>query len=609
MASPFERAFNPAFQQASAAAMKSLDDERQENRFQQRMLEQRQHDAKLLEDSKAYAANLLKDSNKLAAQRTEQANFLINYQNAIAAGVPASALEGMTWENNAAILAMTGRETQGRKEGGNQALTGTFAPFNYGTDNTPEARGYRQQADTTITGWNTADEAAQRAADLRGVMRSEVDSATLKEAEARFKAVTGQPIPKGSTAASLNVGIEAYNKEITGSEEYKKALDEAEKEVGEPLEGGMSIEKLKSITSNVNAVNAFNIERAKVGLPPLSRWTDQDVQIPRVQGKPEIRTLTPTDHGNLEAAKKSTALADFRKEIDIRAISSGKADAISKATDAISRVEGIPKKLRDAMASGSYEQRANAAMEILSYVRNVPIENIKGENVGFRLVYANPPELRDSGVGAGVGAGVGGVVGGGELEFGPQLSPTAAQDAAAEKAAAEKATAAKAAKADQADIDKAVAIGNAAATVRKQQITDEIEAKWKAGLFDARTGNAQKAVIESVIKRGGIKLEDVVGEFSDLALGINALSRTQSRNGLIDAKNNYRLTVQAADIKNQSVSEMAKKQELVTKAATRLKEANLAVELFDEELQGIKNNKFTPRIRGSSSKFQPQPTR
>ena len=59
MASPFERAFNPAFQQASAAAMKSLDDERQENRFQQRMLEQRQYDASLLEGSKAYAANLL----------------------------------------------------------------------------------------------------------------------------------------------------------------------------------------------------------------------------------------------------------------------------------------------------------------------------------------------------------------------------------------------------------------------------------------------------------------------------------------------------------------------------------------------------------------------
>ena len=608
MASPFERAFNPAFQQASAAAMKSLDDERQENRFQQRMLEQRQYDASLLEGSKAYAAELLKGSTKidqdridaatkLAAQRTEQANFPINYRLAIEAGVPASALEGMTWENNAAILAMTGREAQGRKEGEQWASTGALPTLTNLFGETPDARGVLKKFDAMNAERKVADAATETAAKLRSTVSGEQAAQVLTGKREEYFAKTGRVADLEDNVASLNKKIDDYNKDITESEGYKGALDEAEQEVGEPLKGGLPLEKLKSITFNVKAVNAFNIERAKVGLPPLSRWTDPDVQIPRVQGKPEIRTLTPTDHGNLEAAKKSTALADFRKEIDIRAISSGKGDAISKATDAISRVEGIPKKLRDAMASGSYEERANAAMEILSYVRSVPIENLKGETTGFRLVYANPPELRDSGVG------------GGELEFGPQPSPTAAQDAAAEKAAAAQAAAAKAAKADQANIDKAVAIGNAAATVRKQQITDGIKAKWDAGLFDARTGNAQRAVIESVIKRGGIKLEDVVGDFSSLAFQINSRNYLNSRDGLENAQDKYLDAVKAAAIPNQSVSERASKQKMVTEATEQLKQAKLTMELLDEELQGIKNNKFTPRIRGSSSKFQPQPTR
>ena len=600
MASPFERAFNPAFQQASAAAMKSLDDERQENRFQQRMLEQRQYDAGLLEGSKAYAANLLKDSikidqdridaaTKLAAQKIEDATAESLIADLFKIGTPpklvseARNIGGVTGLRS---LLQQGQDNQSRAEsdwagGQGVRLGSTF------DEQTPYGQAYRKSE------LKHAEKSAtiQADADLRSVVSSEVDSATLKEAEARFKAVTGQPIPKGSTAASLNVGIEAYNKEITGSEEYKKALDELEQALGKPVEGGLPLEKLKSMLSDVKAIDAMNIRRAGAELLPLPRWIDPDVQIPKVQGKQEIRALRAMDHAEVTAAERSTALADFRNKVDISAISDGDTTAINNAIDALKSVQGLPKSLRDAMASGNRSVMTRAAMEIRSYVRNFPIENQKGEHAGFRLVYANPPEL--AGVGAGVGAG---------LEFGPPPPPDAAAYAAAKKAATQAA-------ADKAEIDNTVATANAALTVRNQQITDGIKAKWKAGLFDARTGNAQKAVIESVIKSGGIKLEDVVGEFSSLAFQINHRNYLNSWDGLENAQDKYLDAVKAAAIPNQSVSEMAKKQELVTKAATRLKQAKLTMELLDEELQGIKNNKFTPRIRGSSSKFQPQPTR
>ena len=262
MASPFERAFNPAFQQASAAAMKSLDDERQDKKLQERMLEQRQYDASLLEGSKAYAANLLKDSNKivqdridaantLAAQRTEQANYPIYYRLAIEAGVPASALEGMTWENNAAILAMTGRETQGREKGKQQALTGTFAPFNYGTLETPEARGYRKQADATIAGWNTDDAATETAAKLRSTVSGEQAARTLAEKRAEYRAETGMVADHEDNVASLTKKIEDYKENRVEGKDYKKTLDEYETETG--LSGsGMPLGEL-----------SFLLERAK----------------------------------------------------------------------------------------------------------------------------------------------------------------------------------------------------------------------------------------------------------------------------------------------------------------------------------------------------------
>ena len=237
MASPFERAFNPAFQQASAAAMKSLDDERQENRFQQRMLEQRQYDASLLEGSKAYAANLLKDSikidqdridaatkldaqrtgeaNKLAAQRTAEANYPIYYQAAIKAGVPESKLKGMTWKDNATILEMTASETQGRETGKQRASTGALPTLTDLFGETPDARGNLKQFDAMIAARNTADAATKAAADVRRDISDEAkkvreeddskkaiqgsieDTETLKELE------RGLGIPEGETIDSV----------------------------------------------------------------------------------------------------------------------------------------------------------------------------------------------------------------------------------------------------------------------------------------------------------------------------------------------------------------------------------------------------------------------
>ena len=54
MASPFERAFSPAFQQASAAALKSMDDKRQEALLEKRMLEQRAYTKEQQLDQRVY---------------------------------------------------------------------------------------------------------------------------------------------------------------------------------------------------------------------------------------------------------------------------------------------------------------------------------------------------------------------------------------------------------------------------------------------------------------------------------------------------------------------------------------------------------------------------
>ena len=248
MASPFERAFNPAFQQASAAAMKSLDDERQENRFQQRMLEQRQYDAKQLEGSRAYAANLLKDSNKidqdridaatkLAAQRTEQANFPINYRLAIEAGVPASELKEMTWENNAAIIAMTGRETHGRKEGEQRASTGALPTLTDLFGETPDARGVLKKFDAMNAERKVADANTEAAAKQRAAISAEQAARTLTEKRAEYRAKTGMVADPEDDVAWLDKKIADYEENRVEGKDYKRILDEYETETGKSGSG------------------------------------------------------------------------------------------------------------------------------------------------------------------------------------------------------------------------------------------------------------------------------------------------------------------------------------------------------------------------------------